>query len=78
METLHGYRLIVPHASIDFAKHTTPDEFLPLGCYSYECSRTDGFPQTEGSGEIASEVCIVIIKADKFLERRLMKRIITD
>ena len=67
---LHCHRLIVPHASTDFARQATPDRFSPWG-YSYESSRTDGFSQTEDCGEFASEACIFITRAGNFLERRL-------
>ena len=72
---LHCHCLIVPHASIDFAKRATSDRFSPWG-YSYESSRTDGFSQTEDSGKFASEVCIFIIRAGKFLEHRLKLNIL--
>ena len=70
---LHCHCFIVPHASIDFAKRAAPDKFSSWSCHPYESSRTDGCSQTEDSGEFASEVCMFIIRAWKFLERRWLK-----
>ena len=69
-KNLYCHLLIIPDASIDSAKWSTPD-ILPYDWYRYEISRTDGGSQTEGTGEFASEESIFIIRVGKFLERRI-------